>query len=367
MMLNIIHIDTGITWRGGQKQVSLLCRYLQSKQYNIHLIVNPHSALAEYARKHSIPFTTIAMPCEYTPNAIRQIKKIIAAFNANIVHLHDSRAHTLGSIAARRAGVPVIIVSRRVIFPPKGWPFKKLKYTLPTHYIAVSTAVQKVLQHSGVLHNNITTIYSGIDIQSQTNNTNNIPVQRTTFGLSNTDFVVGSIGALTQEKDTLTLLKAGALLKTAIPNLRIIIIGDGKERKHLEETTRQLGIPSMVSFLGFRNDIHAIYQIINCFVTCSIQEGLGNTVLEAALHALPIIATRTGGIPEIVQHQKTGLLFNPGDVDTLAAYISYINTHPTAAHTFGNAAYDSITARFDYHITGAQTAALYTQLLNNTI
>ncbi len=141
------------------------------------------------------------------------------------------------------------------------------------------------------------------------------------FGFADDDFLVGIVAALEDHKGHAYLFQATKIIREHSPKIKLIVVGTGSLRLELESQVHQLGIEDIVFFLGFREDVPRILASLDLFVLSSHLEGLGSSLLDAMASRLPVVATRAGGIPEIVRHGETGLLVPPKDPEALAKAI----------------------------------------------
>jgi glycosyltransferase involved in cell wall biosynthesis len=160
----------------------------------------------------------------------------------------------------------------------------------------------------------VTQVYNGID--TETYAPGSAMALRKALDLPAGAPVVGTVGRLDPIKDHRTLLEAFDAVRRRRPRARLLVVGDGAERRLLESAAGE-----GVRFLGTRPDVPELLRVMDVFVLPSINEGISNTLLEAMASGLPVIATRAGGNPELVDHQRTGLLTPVGDARALAEAI----------------------------------------------
>jgi sugar transferase (PEP-CTERM/EpsH1 system associated) len=179
--------------------------------------------------------------------------------------------------------------------------------------------------------------------------------------------VVGTVGRLAAVKDQQSLIRALAHILRESPQrrqaLRCIIVGDGPERAALTAAVAQHGLEESVWLAGDRDDIPDLLACMDVFVLPSLGEGISNTVLEAMATGLPVIATRVGGNPELVQDGVTGLLVPVGDVPALAAAIAALVDDPARCDRMGRAAVQRVTTDFDWERTVSAYLRVYDELL----
>jgi glycosyltransferase involved in cell wall biosynthesis len=252
------------------------------------------------------------------------------------------------------------VVSRRVDFPPIRNLLSRWKYRLPrAHYLAVSDAVRHVLLASGLPAQQVQTVYSGVDLRrfdAVSQNWSPFPAGTR---------VVGTVGHLAGHKGHRYLLEATRYLLQREPQIGVVIAGDGDLRSTLEQQATALGIAERVRFTGFCHNILGLMQGFEVFVFPSYLEGLGTAVLDAMALRKPVVATRAGGIPEMVQDGVTGLLVPPRDPEALAQAVHSLLQHPAQGRAFGEAGRKRVEQQFTVEHMAAQTLHIYQWLLHH--
>jgi glycosyltransferase involved in cell wall biosynthesis len=165
----------------------------------------------------------------------------------------------------------------------------------------------------------VITIRNGIPLPPQGADGAQRRQARQLLGLPETAMVVGSVGWLTAVKNHDLLIEAAAETRAVVPDLRVVLIGDGPARQHLMHKVAALGLHDVVRFTGLRDDVAALLPALDMYVCSSDYEGISLSILEAMAAARAVIATAVGGNPEIIQHQKTGLLVDQGNRQALAS------------------------------------------------
>jgi glycosyltransferase involved in cell wall biosynthesis len=159
------------------------------------------------------------------------------------------------------------------------------------------------------------------------------PIRRA-LGLCEDAFLVSALGRLSPEKGHRYLLQAASSLVSQVPKLRILLLGEGQERQRLEEQLARSGMQDYVVFAGFKQDVRPWIQACDVVVNPSLAEGLPNVLLEAMALGTPVVATRVGGVPDLVQDRESGLLVPPGDPSALANAVYDLFLDPAAALRF---------------------------------
>ncbi|MFH1352786.1 MAG: glycosyltransferase [bacterium] len=302
--MKVFHIDSEKTFRGGQQQVLYLLEGL--RKYGVDNILICPGASPLFQRSYGVKKESAAMRSEFDIFSAIKIAKLINVEKPDILHCHSAHALSVGVMARFFSKQkPKIIASRRVDFRIKS----RMKYLSADKIIAVSKAIKKILVKDGIPEGKIEVVYSGVE-QGKFKS-READCLKKEFNLSEKDFIVGNVAALTHQKDHKTLLKAVSLLVRNNENLKFFIIGEGVLHNGLVKLSKELGISENVIFTGFRNDVANFYSLFGIFVSSSAWEGLGTSLLDAMLSGVPVVATAVGGIPEIIEDGVDGFLVPP--------------------------------------------------------
>ena len=233
-------------------------------------------------------------------------------------------------------------------------------------YVPVSRDLAEWLERRiGVEPERIRQIYNGVDPLRFSPRQGARPNLAPPGFLPDPALVVGTVGRLAGVKDQATLLDAFACATSgdAIPQARLVLVGDGPLRKDLEGRARALGIAGRVWFAGDRADVNDLMRLFDLFALPSLGEGISNTVLEAMASGLPVIATRVGGNPELVREGSTGVLVPPGDPEALGAQIARLLADADLRRGLGRAARERIIQGFSWERCVEQYLGVYDELL----
>jgi glycosyltransferase involved in cell wall biosynthesis len=279
-----------------------------------------------------------------------------------LVNYHDAHSAAIGSVAASLAKVPLRVISRRVDFPLKRNPFSRRKYTKNIDaIIAVSEGVKKVLVEGGIDAGRIRVIPDGIDFAPFEDQTSK-DYLRHELSFAPDDFLVGIVAHLADHKGHKYLIQASEYLREHSSKIKIIIVGEGPLKMELSKQVKEIHGEGMVFFLGFREDIPQILNSLDMFVLSSYLEGMGSSLMDAMACRLPIVATRVGGIPEVVEHGKTGLLVSPRSPKALAKAILNVYQDKDLAHRLGQKGYEVVHQKFSAESMASKVIDLYEAL-----
>jgi glycosyltransferase involved in cell wall biosynthesis len=354
----ILHIDTGRMFRGGQRQLLLLSRRLHAMGAAQTVVVPRGSELA--SRIRDIPILEISTSALSRVFRLSRLKEIIVSRNINIIHANDSHAHTLGILLKRWRPDLRLIVSRRVIFPPKTSASRKLKYGRGVDcFIAISSAVKSSLTANGVSPENVEVIPSGLDVDKI--RSAEADIEFVSAILPGCSVVIVSAGALTEEKDMSTAVRAFATVAGESNEAGMIILGEGPERVQLERLKEKLGLDRLV-LAGHREPLAPIFKASHIFLLTSTSEGLNTSAIEAAACGLPLVVSNVGGLPEIAEQENNGLLCPPGNPERFAAAIVELIRDGERRNRMAVRSIEKA-ARFDIAATTEKTMALYKRVL----
>lgn len=365
----VLHIDDGRSWRGGQHQVWLLLNELNAMNIPQRLIAPEGCPLTARAREIDIDVEATRLFGELDWHNPRRIADLARRFEANILHAHTSHAHAIALRAARRLRGQVSLVSTRRVDFPVGGPgllkyFSRRKYQAPDqHYIAISEGVRQVLVAGGVHPDRIDVVHSGVPPIEPDKEWSRRKV-RDALSIATNEIAIVNIGALTDHKGQRYLVEAAPKIFETLPMARIHILGEGKLRPALENQIRQAGLADKIILHGWIDDARLKLQGFDLFVLSSHLEGLGTVVLDAMLAGLPVVATATGGVPDVVIDGRTGRLVQPRDGHALADAIIDALHNPARTHTFIKAAQQHVQAHFSARSMAEGTLQVYRKLLH---
>jgi len=292
------------------------------------------------------------------------VRNICNKKEIDIIHAHDSRALTSAILAATLFGDKTpIIVSRRVDFPIRSK--RKYNHKNITKIICVSDAIREITGPDIVNKSVLTTIHSGIDL-FRFSTGGEFKRLRTEFNIPPGTPLVGNVAALAPHKDYFTFLDtAGLLVEKGIP-ARYFIIGEGKLEEQLKDYADDKGLNEHVIFTGFRNDIPEILPELDIFLVTSETEGLSTSILDAIACKVPVVATNAGGIPEIIEHNVTGMLGGIKQPETLADGILTILSNETLREEIVTNASEKLKG-FTKETTAEKTLQIYLDAFESTV
>ena len=306
--------------------------------------------------------------------ALKRLFSLMRLYRPHIVHTHTAKAGLLGRIAARLAGVPIIVhtfhghVLHGYYGPVQNWALRRMEKSLAwlSHrLVTVSEQVKKELIEYGVARaDRITVIPLGLDMEPYLHAETRRGEFRREMSLSSGARLVGIVGRIFPVKNHALFLESAARIAAAEPAARFVVVGDGMLRFALEQQARELGIADLVLFTGWRSDLARIYADLDVLVVSSNNEGTPLSAIEAMATSCPVVATRVGGVPDLISDYESGRLVPPRDAEALAGAVLDLLHHPEMAQAMGRNAMIAARDRFDVKRLVHDVDHLYRELLD---
>lgn len=355
--LKILHIDPEKNWGGGEGQVLGLLSCLSERGHLNHLACDPTGLLFPRAQGRGIITIPVSIRNEVDVRPVWPLRRRVRAEAYDIVHLHTKRAHALAPWLRIGTRGPVFLVTRRMDYPVENnWYTHFLYNRYVDGVVAISQKIADLLIEGGVGKERIRVIHSGIDprLFAQKENSSR---------QKGSPLIIGTAAVLEERKGHRFLLEAAALLKREGYPLEYWFAGEGSQREALQTQTVKLGLGVNVSFLGFISDVQKFLSQIDIFVLSSLYEGLGISVLEAMAAGKPVVVTRVGGLSELVESGKSGLLVPPADPRALADSIAKLAREQDLRANMGKNAMERVCRRFTMEQMALKNEGYYYDLL----
>ena len=304
----------------------------------------------------------------FDPLTLFDLIRLIKREKTDILHLHGYGASNFGRLAGLITGVPRIVHAHDED-PYYPWHQRLADLVLSpvtSQAIAVSETVKaSCVRKRKIPAERIVVLHNGIPLQEFMKTISvRREQEREHLGIAPFDRVVGTVGGLREEKGIAFLLKSAAQVLRLFPRVGFLIVGDGPLRAQLEALAARLDIRANVVFAGFREDIPAILPLLDVMVMPSLTEGSPMSLLEAMAAGRAIVASRVGGIPEILEDQRTALLVPPKDNKALSQAILQLLSNPSKAlYLGGNAAREA--TKYDVKVVTRRIEGIYTALTSS--
>ena len=327
---------------------------------------NSHVEMIDEANESQVE--SVVFPCssQFDFKTILLIRKYVKANNIDLIHCHGYKSNFYGLFAS---GSGVRTISTNHNWLTSHWKLKiycfldSLWMRYFNEIVAVSDEVKKDMMRYKVPRRKIHIIDNGID-PDRFDLTDSGEAVRREFDLDRSVNVIGIIGNLGYEKGHQYLLMAAKEIVEIEKAVKILIIGGGSLRTHLENETARLGLSNNVIFAGYRKDIPDIISALDIFVIPSVKEGLPMVLLEAMAAKKPVVASKVGAIPKVILDDSLGILVEPGNVSQLTqAILSLINDVDKAKQT-GLNGYNRVKEFFSSDVMAGNYYSLYKEILN---
>jgi glycosyltransferase involved in cell wall biosynthesis len=360
-VLKVLQLIPTLDRSGAEKQMVMLAKGLPRDRFQVEVAtLTRMGAFEAELVAAGIPVTAIGKRFKFDPLALARLARFLKVRRFDVVQTWIFAANTYGRVAARLAGVPVVVVAEMAVDMWKGRSERYFDRKLAPwcdRLVGNSHAVVDFYRGLGVPDDRLTMIYSGTEGEEP-------PVIdrhaiRAEFGFEPEAPLVLFAGRLAEQKRVDDLLKAIDLLQHVQPEMRTLIVGEGPLRDRLLETANAFDLDGRVRFLGHRNDVPRLMAAADVIVLPSAYEGLPNVVLEAMMFRKPVVATAAPGTTEVVVDHETGVLVPVGNAMVLARAIRDLVRDPALAVRLGEAGRARVETHFRADTMVAQFADLY--------
>jgi glycosyltransferase involved in cell wall biosynthesis len=403
MRLRIALIIPTLDRCGAEKQLALLAAGLPSREFEVHVCALTRGGPLEAPLKAAgIPVTVIGKQRKIDPAAFFRLRRFLKELRPDIAHTWLFAANSYGRLAARQAGVPIIIAGERCVDPWKRWhelAIDRLFARFTQRIVTNSAGVRDFYVARGLPAEKFTIIPNGIEPPADlmpsedaaAAASNSAPTASSDqspktamadpptavsmavrqaarerllreTGLPDTTRFVGAVGRLWPQKRYKDLIWAAELLRWPHPDAHLVILGEGPQRWRLQRYTRQIGIASHVHFLGPRNDVPSLLPALDCFWLASGYEGQSNALMEAMAAGLPVVVSDIPGNRDLVVDGESGLLVPPGNKSEFARRTRRLMDEPQFARRLGENARRRMADEFSLSRMIDRHAAMYREL-----
>ncbi|MFH1777510.1 MAG: glycosyltransferase family 4 protein [Candidatus Omnitrophota bacterium] len=384
--IKVLHIITRLDKGGSAENTLFTVAKLDKERFDTVLVSgithDPDNQVTDFIRKENINYVLI-------PELVREIallKDIKAFFKIlnfirkerfDIVHTHSSKAGMLGRWAAKLAGVKIIIHT------PHGHIFYGyFNYFLTQVFIFLEKITAKItdriitltkrgkeehIKYGIACADKLVPVYSGIEIEKFRNYQIDKIKQKKILKADKKTAIIGTVSRLESVKGGVYFISALPEIIKTFPKLKVFIIGGGTEKENLERLTRKLGVAKNVVFMGECQDISWSVSTFDVFVLSSLNEGMGRCLLEAQALGVPVVATRVGGIPEVVKDGVTGFLVPPQNSEAIAEAVIKLLKDDFLREQMSRQARENIDYRFSVEAMVARIAGVYEEMIRRNI
>ena len=360
--MRLLQITGSNVWRGHEQQIIYYYDAFNTEIEHQVLICPAETKLAEVALTNNYNVHVLPLKSKYGLSWIKKINSVIEDEKIDLILIHNSTAHTLCTIASLLANkkVPMVFFRTMIKDISKSTLTKwKYNYKHLVKLICVSQAVIDVLKPAIKDHSKFSIVGSATNLDDFKSQTKSYKLHDE-LGLTHDTQLVANISAFVPFKDHFTFVKTVKLLKNKLPNTKFLLIGTGKLENKIKEYVKELQLENDIIFLGFRNDIPEIFPDFDLFLFTSKLEPTGGVLLEAYACGVPIVASNSGGIPEVVVQNKTGLLCEKENPEAFAEAVLKVLSDNELKANFVKNGYERLMKNFTKEVI---TKKMYTELL----
>jgi len=358
-MKTVLHTEASPGLGGQEVRTLNEARWTVERGWRVLLACQPEGRLLERARAAGLETAPLRMAGPFDPRALLGLVRLIRREHVSLVHTHSSVDAWLGGMAARVCRIPVVRTRHVSIVIRKG-PNPVYRW-LADRVITSGEAIRRMVMDVGVPAERVIAIPAGVNLETFPFG-RRAPETARELGLGAP--VIGSVAMFRGSKGHPQLLQAFARVREKRPGASLLLVGDGIRRAWVEQLARDAKLADAVVFTGFRPDVPALLGTMDCFVLASTRtEGVPQALLQAFATGVPVVASRIGGIPEVVTDDETGLLVDSEAVPALAAAIERVLDDPTAAARRARAARALVESRFSHATAVGRLLHLYGELL----
>jgi glycosyltransferase involved in cell wall biosynthesis len=372
--IKICHLISGDLWAGAEVQAcTILASLLSVQDLDLSAVVLNEGRLSTELSKAGLRVTVIEEAKHGFFEILSLIEKSLRCIHADILHTHRYKENVVAGILKEKCGVKYLVQTVHGLDEPfKG--IKRLKSKLYSglnkHFsrryfdivLTVSYDIASRLS-STITSDKLVTIHNGIDIARIQTFRPNAEI-KSILGMSENHPIIGSVGRMVPIKGYDIFLKGAKMILLSEPRARFLLVGDGPLRPQLEKMAEKMGIENEVKFLGFRDDVLDVMNCFDIFVLSSYYEGIPMALLEAMALGKAVVATRTGGICEIIENQVSGLLAEKGEPESLACACLKILNDPRLMKNLGIATQKRIEEEFSILVQRDRLAGIYRRLVS---
>lgn len=363
-MIDVLYLITDLDVGGAERVLLETVRRLDRRRFRpVVSSLAPAGALAREFARLGVPVRALGMRGPADAARAAGLLRLLRRERFDILHTHLFHANVLGRLAARAAGVPVVVSTVHVA-EPRRWHvlLEGLTSGLVDRFVTVSEAVRRyMLRRAHLPAEKVLVIRNGVDPAR-------FRLPRGRFrraeGIGPEEFLITTVGRLDVQKGLVYLLRAAREVAARRPEVRFLVVGEGPLRDRLLRERDALGLGERVRFLGFRRDVPRILVDSDLFVLPSLWEGLPIALLEAMAAGLAVVATDVEGVREAVTHEQEGLIVPPGDPEALAAALMRVVEDAGLRERLAASAHRRAVEEFGWEKVVAATMALYERLLS---
>ncbi len=366
-MIRVLHIMSTVTGGGVERRRLSLAKAFKNTKFQMKLVGTfKQGQIAEKIEENGVEIIEIGDfkgPFHWEKH--KKIQKIIEDYKPHIIHGAVFEGVTMAAVNGFIKKVPIVILeetsdpqnrSKKADFLLRVFSF------VADRFIAIAPNVADYLKNTAkVSPRKIITINNGVEIPRIVSD-EEIQSLKSQLGIKENDFIIGTVGRLFNDHKKFTdIIEALSLLNQ--PNIKLLIVGSGPDEEMIRQEVTNLGLDNQVIFVGYQFDTAPFYKLMNVFCIASQREGFGLVAAEAMLHQLPVIATRVGGLQNIVVDGETGILVKPNQPKEISNAIKKMYGEIELLEKFASNGYDRAINHYTEERYVGDVIKLYGELL----
>jgi glycosyltransferase involved in cell wall biosynthesis len=366
--LKIVHTEASLGWGGQEIRVIVELREMAKRGHETILIAPPDSDIFRRGLDFHIRTLPLSMRRRDFFRNLGWLTNFFKTEKVDVVNTHSSRDSWLAGFAARRAEVPLVIKTRHISARvSRNWMTRFVYQNLHDYILTTSKGIaQDMVQYNGYDASRISSIPTGIDLARFDVKSRTLDLRKE-LGIPADAHLIGMVSVLRSWKGHPDFLRAAIKVKKQFPNAYFVIVGEGPRRGPIEDDLLELGLEDFVFMTGHRDEIPQILHNLDVFVLPSYaNEGVPQALLQALAVGRPVVATRIGGIPEVIESGKTGFLCSTQNPEELASHIVHLLKHPEEAAEMSTRGQASVRENHSLGCMVNRLEEVYSALLNNT-
>ena len=367
-MIRVLHIMSTVMGGGVERRRLSLAKAFKGSNFQMKLVGTFKSgAIAEQIEENGVEIIEVGDfngPFHWEKH--RKIQKIIDDFQPHIIHGAVYEGVTMAAINGFIKKVPVVILEETS--DPQNRSAKadfllRIFSWSADRFIAIAPNVADYLINTAkIASTKVITINNGVEIPREVS-TEEIKNLRNQYRIIPTDFVIGTVGRLFDDHKKITDIIAAIKIVKNVENLKFLVVGGGRDEELIKQRAIDLGVQDKVIFTGYQFNKAPFYKLMNVFCIASQREGFGLVAAEAMLHHLPVIASKVGGLQNVVVNEQTGFLVPHNTPAKIAEKIRYFIHHPKAVSSMGEAGYHRAMQHYTEERYVKEVETLYLDLL----
>lgn len=370
----VLQLRSSIGFYGAESVISELCKGLRSSTYRPMIGViknqkNPHTELHDFSISNDIKSEIFECRGVLDLKTILLIRQFIKANHIDIVHTHGYKSNFYALCATLFQHIPLVATCHPwIISNRRGKIYSDLDRIVLRKFnrvVSISDYVRQSLLNAGIPDRKITSVENGISVKCF-NKTYAKELLRNEFDIPYKAKVICSVGRFSLEKGHRVLLDAAKRVINTFPDTYFILAGEGFLLNGLKRYAEKLRIEHRIYFPGYVKDIPKLLSAIDIFVLPSFTEGMPMSLLEAMAAKRPVIATNVGSIPDLIDHERTGLLVKPGDSGSLANAIRELMNNDFKARNLAKRAYKMVLTKYTSERMAQKYIDIYNSFSNST-